>query len=276
MHDNILSCWIHGGIGNQLFQIANAYEYSNKYNKNLIFLNEVNLWNYHGLERKTAWNTLFNNKFTVLEKEEYDKIAFINYLEVKNNVYNEIPHYENNVYFKGYFQSPKYFSEDTKQFMLNAIKSNEEYVKQANELYEKIKINFNDLDNDKYVFMHFRRTDYINNGTHNLLDINYYNEAYNLVDGINKYIIIFSDDIEWCKNVFSVNKNFYFIDINNLYIELILMTMIKNAIVANSTFSWWGAFLGDKNKVIAPKQWFAEGSYIDKWDDIYINEWIRI
>ena len=276
MHDNIVSCWIHGGIGNQLFQIANAYEYSNKYNKKLIFLNEVDLWNYHGLERKTAWNTLFNNKFIVLEKEEYDKIPFKNYLEVKNNVYNEIPYYENNVYLKGYFQSSKYFSEDTKQFMLNAIKSNEEYVKQANKLYEKIKINFNDLDNDKYVFMHFRRTDYINNGTHNLLDIKYYNEAYNLVDGINKYIIIFSDDIEWCKNVFSVNKNFYFIDINNLYIELILMTMIKNAIVANSTFSWWGAFLGDKNKVIAPKQWFAEGSYIDKWDDIYINEWIRI
>jgi hypothetical protein len=275
MHD-LVSCWIHGGIGNQLFQIANAYEYSIKYNKKLIFLNEVNLWNYHGLERKTAWNTLFNNNFTVLDKEEYDKIAFITYLEIKNNVYNEIPQYENNVYLKGYFQSSKYFSENTKNFMLNSIKSNKEYVKQATELYEKIQKKFNNLDDDKYVFMHFRRTDYINNGTHNLLDINYYNEAYNLVNGINKYIIVFSDDIEWCKKTFSVNKNFYFIDINNLYVELILMTMIKNAIIANSTFSWWGAFLGNKNKVIVPKQWFAEGSYINEWNDIYINEWIQI
>ena len=126
--------------------------------------------------------------------------------------------------------------------------------------------------------MHFRRTDYINNGTHNLLDINYYNNAYNLTSDseTNKYFIIFSDDIEWCKNTFSINKNFYFVDIKNLYIELILMTMIKNAIIANSTFSWWGAFLGDKKRVIVPKQWYAEGAYIEKWEDIYINKWERI
>lgn len=270
---DIISCWIHGGIGNQLFQIANAYEYSKKYNKKLVFLNETYLWNFHKLERKTGWNTLFNNKFDVLEKDIYDKIEFNTYLEIENNVYNEIPEIKNNVYLKGYFQTSKYFSEDTKIFMFNVVRSNEEYVKQANELYEKIKNHFNDFDENKYSFMHIRRTDYINNGTHNLLDINYYYKAYNLVDGINKYCIIFSDDIEWCKNTYSINKNFYFVDIKNLYIELILMTMLKNAIIANSTFSWWGAFLGNKNKVIAPKQWFAEGAYIKKWEDIYINEW---
>ena len=275
---DIVSCWIHGGIGNQLFQIANAYEYSKKYNKKLVFLNEVYLWNFHKLERKTAWNTLFNNKFDVLEKDIYDKIKFNTYLEVKNNVYNEIPEIKDNVYLKGYFQSAKYFSDDTKEFMFNIIKSNNEYVNEANLLYEKIKTHFNDNNDDKYFFMHFRRTDYINNGTHNLLDINYYNNAYNLTSDseTNKYFIIFSDDIEWCKNTFSINKNFYFVDIKNLYIELILMTMIKNAIIANSTFSWWGAFLGEKKRVIVPKQWYAEGAYIEKWEDIYINKWERI
>jgi len=243
MHE-IVSCWIRKeGLGKQLFQISAAYEYSIKYNKKLIFLNEGYLW-----------NTIFNNVFTILNKEEYDKIHFRTYLEVNNNEYNEIPYFENNVYLRGLFTNKNYFSENTKTFIFNAIHSNKDYVEQANELYEKIKNHFNDFDDDKYVFMHFRRKK-IKREINNILDISYYYDIYNSIKGDSKYFIIFSDNIEWCKNMFSVNKNFYFVDINNLYVELILMIKIKNAIMANSALSWWGAYLGNKNQVFSPKIW---------------------
>ena len=77
-----VSCNICGGIGNQLFQIAVTLDYSLKYNKIPIFKNVVDLYNQHGFERKTQWNTLFNNKLNVVSEEEFKKINF--------NIYNEI------------------------------------------------------------------------------------------------------------------------------------------------------------------------------------------
>ena len=62
-----------------------------------------------------------------------------------------------------------------------------------------------------------------------------------------------------------------------LYIELILMTFIKNAIIANSTLSWWGSFINNDNKkIIAPKEWFPDSSHIKKWDDTYTSNMILI
>jgi len=277
MDNNYVSCWIHGGIGNQLFQIANTLEYANKYNKTPIFKDELNLWNFHGLERKTAWNTLFSNKLTVFKDNIYDLIKFDIYHELRYNMYDEIPYLNENAYFKGYFQSPKYFSEETRKNIEKLVYSNTIYTNIAKFLYNSIKKEFNDNDDNNYVFIHIRRTDYVNNCTHNLLNIDYYKKGLDII-GNNKIAIIFSDDIEWCKNYLDFIPKKYFVNINNLYIELILMSYIKNGIIANSTFSWWGSYLGDKDnkKIIAPNQWFATTSHIKEWEDIYIKEWIRI
>lgn len=279
MDDNYISCWIHGGIGNQLFQIANAINYSEKTKKKLIFKNDTYLWNFHGLERKTAWNTLFSNKLNVITNDDYYKnIKFNEYKELRNNCYDEIPILENNVYLNGYFQSAKYISDNTKNKMNELIYSNEEFFNIAKMIYNIIKEYFNDANDDNYVFLHIRRTDYVQNCTHNLLSIeDYYNKALKEYFDENVKIVVFSDDIEWCKRNIKF-KNCYFVDIRNLYIELILMSFYKNAIIANSTFSWWGAYTGNyKNKkVIAPKQWYANTSHIREWNDIYLDHWILI
>ena len=277
MCSNYVSCWIHGGIGNQLFQIANALYYSNKYNKILIFKNEKSLWNFHNLPRYTAWDTLFNNKLNVLDEEQYNKINFDNkYEEKRYNMYDEIPILNDNVYLKGYFQSNKYFDENIKNKMNELIYSNEKYVKIADTLYNLIKKNFDDYDDNNYSFIHIRRTDYINNCCHNLLDMEYYKKGINII-GENKIYVIFSDDIDWCKNNLDFINKKYFITIQNIYIELILMSLYKNGIIANSTFSWWGAFInGNDKKIIAPNKWFADTSFIKEWEDIYDKNWIRI
>lgn len=266
--NNYISCWISGGLGNQLFQIATCLEYKRKYNKELIFKKETDLWHPFGLKRKTIWNTLLNNNIKTINEEEYNKISFNNYMEI-NNKYNEIPFINNNVYLRGYFQSPKYISEETKKEINDLVYSNKVIYDKALDLYNKIKFHYNDFEDDNYLFIHFRRTDYINNPIHTLLSIEYYNNAIKHFK-TNKHTIIFSDDIEWCKNNI-MNKNYYFIDINDENVELILMSFIKNGIIANSTFSWWGSYLGKEGKtIIAPKEWYKKNNQqITDWSDIY-------
>lgn len=275
--NNYVSCWIHGGLGNQLFQIASTLEYAKKYKKNPIFKNEKKLWHPFNFERLTGWDSLFNNNLKVIEPSEYDKIDFNIHHETCKNTYNELPYIQNDVYLKGYFQSHKYISDETREKMNELIYSNKNYYYLALKEYNKIKMFFADSNDANFLFLHFRRTDYINNPYHPILDINYYNNGINIINN-NMNLIIFSDDINWCKQVIKIpNRKIYYVDINDVYIEFIIMTFIKNGIIANSTYSWWAAFLGDKNKkIIAPKQWFTETCEIKKWDDIYLDSWIVI
>ena len=85
--------------------------------------------------------------------------------------------------------------------------------------------------------------------------------------------MVFSDDLDWCKETFLGNR-FTFISGNRDYQDLFLMSMCKNNIIANSSFSWWGAWLNTNlnKKVIAPKKWFGPQLSLSS-DDIYPNTW---
>ena len=88
--------------------------------------------------------------------------------------------------------------------------------------------------------------------------------------------LVFSDDIDWCKGVFRGDR-FTFIEGEKDYIDLYIMSQCKNNIIANSTFSWWGAWLNkNKNKkIVAPKKWF--GSLIShNTKDLIPKEWIKV
>jgi len=267
-----------GGIGNQLFQIAVILHFVKhaKNNYNLVFKNKHDLANKFGLSRKTLWDTLLKDQFTVLEESEFNSITFQEIVrQVEHHKFQELPYdTHQNVLFNDYYQSFRYIDDSLRKQMQECIYYNKEFVEIAKERYNKIKAFFgeNTQDNDM-ISMHIRRTDYVYDAHyHYILPISYYKDALKI--GKKKNVVVFSDDIEWCShilpNVFKDRYKLCFIDINNPEIEFLLMSMFKNNIIANSTFSLWASFLSpcEDKIIIAPKKWYSYAGPKD-WSEIY-------
>ena len=111
------------------------------------------------------------------------------------------------------------------------------------------------LRNENCVSIHVRRTDYLHVSTVlPPLSLEYYYQALEEIKFYDK-VLIFSDDLKWCKENFEIN-NSIFIEENEL-VSMKIMQNCKSNIIANSTFSWWGAYLNEHNKTIMPLQWFG-------------------
>ena len=170
---------------------------------------------------------------------------------------------DKNIDLFGYFQSEKYF-----KHIEDAIRENYEF---KDEIIEKAKAIKSDLDLKKTVSLHVRRGDYLQlSHVHPTSDVSYYDEAMTHFDGHTP--VVFSDDIPWCKENLS-HLNAVFVEGNDLYTDMCLMSMCDGHIIANSSFSWWAAWLG-KGKTVAPKRWFAESGPKD-WSDVYCEGWIK-
>ena len=123
-------------------------------------------------------------------------------------------------------------------------------------------------------FIHVRRGDYLNlPNVHHVQPLEYYEKALSILNNISHWYV-FSDDLEWCKqqSLFK-SLNTTFVDKNTLE-SLSMMSQIHDgAIIANSSFSWWGAYLGvgETNRVIYPKRWFES-----KTPDLFPDEWVGI
>lgn len=129
------------------------------------------------------------------------------------------------------------------------------------------------------VAVHVRRTDYLTPAAlayHGICSMEYYKQAmaYMVSDNPNSRFVVFSDDILWCKQSFP--KECFFVEGHAPHEDIQIMSLSRRAIIANSSFSWWGAWLGDWNKnriVIAPKRWYVAGP-MEK--DIVPERWVRI
>lgn len=167
--------------------------------------------------------------------------------------------YQPNMNLHGYFQSEKYF--DDCPDLINHL------------LSPKHPISY--IANS--VSLHVRRTDYLKLGKcFEILDLNYYNQALKEINA--KKILVFSDDINWCKMNFSGDK-FIFMENNSPTTDLALQSRCEHNIIANSSFSWWGAWLNkNPNKiVIAPKKWFGpELLLTHNTSDLIPAKWIKI
>jgi hypothetical protein len=88
-------------------------------------------------------------------------------------------------------------------------------------------------------------------------------------------IIAFSDDIVMAKQIFdSLGRKYFTPETHNQYVDMCLMTLCDYHVIANSSFSWWGSWLGESKKVIAPAEWFGDSPEMPKnWSDVYCKDW---
>jgi hypothetical protein len=162
-----------------------------------------------------------------------------------------------NVTLVGYFESEKYFKHCEKKVREN-FQFKDEIVDKCLKYGEKI------LEKNPVAIV-VRRGDFLsphNINRHPVCDINYYERSLEFFKDRN--ILIFSDDIPWCKKqkIFS-NENVFFVEssegIYKGHFDLCLLSMCNDFIIANSTFAWWGAWLSsnEDKKVIAPSKWYG-------------------
>lgn len=183
----------------------------------------------------------------------------------------------NNHFLDGYWQSEKYFSSYEK-----IIRQDFEF---AHPLSSQNQIFKDKIKNTHSVSLHIRRGDYVNdaktNHFHGTCSPEYYQKAVHLIAEkiISPVFFVFSDDIAWCKTNLNLEFPTYFVDTSNdvsPHEDMHLMSLCSHHIIANSTFSWWGAWLNPNptKMVIAPKQWFANPRI--KNPDIIPNNWISL
>jgi hypothetical protein len=277
---SLCSVDIIGGLGNHLFQIAMLYMFAKHSKKKMIFKYQENLPDRFNLPRKTFWDSLFKNieepskNLTIIGETQYNLTHF-------NSMYERHPHkiiqlpytHEGNILFKGYFQSFKYIDDDIRQQMIDLVYSNSDLMHSSYNKYNEIKKQF-DCKDDDMVSLHMRRTDFlwIDNYHYNLTS-DYYKRALEITN--KKYVVIFSDDIEWCKKNVDRSwyeyKDIYFVDINHVETEFILMSMFQHNIIANSTFSLWASFVSTYQQpkiIIAPKNWYGDKGH-KEYDEVY-------
>ena len=144
----------------------------------------------------------------------------------------------------GYYQTEKYF------------KHIEDEIRKDFSFDQELLDTCNGFIEGDTISLHIRRGDYVVNPNHPTQTMEYYEEALSKLPELP--VIVFSDDSEWCKQqkLFD-NDRFMIAEGNTTDCDLCLMSLCKYHIIANSSFSWWGAWLANSKQVIAPKNWFG-------------------
>lgn len=168
-----------------------------------------------------------------------------------------------NTAIEGYFQSYKYF-EEFKHEILKDFTFNSSILDKCIKEISK---------HSNSVSIHIRRGDYIKHPGYWNITPEYIQEALNHFTDQEHTFLIFSDDIEWCKQIFP--DGVVFVEGNNQFEDLCLMSLCEHNIISNSTFSWWGAYLNSNSnkKIIAPSNWFIPSKPLT---DLYPSNWIVI
>jgi len=248
----MISAYLQGGLGNQMFQIATATAFA-KRNKNKA------CFNFNNCHTPLQGNTSKKYKHTVFSEIcDRDNIKISSVYNEPKFSYTEIP-YTKDLLIKGYFQSYKYF---------------EDYENDIQELFT-LPTSIVRAGYDNITSVHVRRGDYVNlKHYHGICDLEYYQNAMKEIG--NSHFLFFSDDMDWVKENFK-GDNISYSNYDEEIIDLALMSICHNNIIANSSFSWWGAYLNkNKNKkVIAPKNWFGPKGPKDT-QDLIPPSWIKM
>ncbi len=238
-----------GRLGNQMFQYAALKGIA------------IHRGYWYSLPSNSSLFECFNLKTTLPNNNH--KSIHCDMFEFDQDFFNTCP---DDVDISGYFQSNKYF-----QHIEDEIRQDftfkELIVDSCVEYKNK---NFSDK---QIISLHIRRTDYLTDKNFELLSMQYYKDALKLLPQLP--VLIFSDDIKWCKETF-VGERFTFSPFTNAFNDLCLMSKCDYHIIANSSFSWWGSWLARSKQTIAPKKWFC-GEF-SNWNtkDLYLPKWILL
>ena len=204
------------------------------------------------------------------------KLKMTNYVRETSFAFNpDILNLKGNTYLDGFWQTEKYFR-DIKDIL------KKDFVLKTNIDGRNMQIS-NQIAACNAVSVHVRRGDYITATPtyQNLCDSNYYQTAIATVQKLvqDPVFFVFSDDISWVKSNLEIPCPHYYIEHNQnetSYFDLFLTSLCKHNIIANSSFSWWGAWLNDHEtkKVIAPASWFNDPK-IDT-SDLIPETWILV
>jgi len=263
---------LHSGLGNQMFMLFNMLSYYiDNCDDYVIYCNTTDF-----KTERYYWDTMFSK----LKDKISDTCDIQNKYDENVFHYNKIPKYDSDVVLQGFFQSDKYFKHN-----INKIKS----MLDIDTKIANIKEEFPEYFNRKTIAIHFRIGNYYYlQNLHPIKPVQYYLNA--LKELVNRDIILKDYNILiFCQKVDNNIVNEYIKIINNHYPnmhykkvadnipdwkQMLLMSSCDNFIIANSTFSWMGAYLANKNYVVSPEVWFGPYYKNHKLHDLRPENWI--
>ena len=279
----MITCNLMGGLGNQLFQIFATISYAIKSKNKFAFLALETLGGGTTTVRHTFWNTFFSNLKTFLVKD----LPVVRVIKETGFVYNELSIREmikQNIMLYGYFQSYMYFESN-----YNTICRLIGLGKMKDDLLQKLNIKNEGLDNT--ISMHFRIGDYKKiQDYHPLATYEYYERALSYIQhskkNINFEILYFCEESDIEDVLITIDKlsikfsSYKFVrGEKNLedWEQLLLMSCCHHNIIANSSFSWWGAYFNFyRDKIVCyPSVWFGQKANNDT-RDLCPPEWKKI
>ena len=285
-----------GGLGNQMFQYALGRTLSLDRNESLHL--DISGFNRYGLHQGFELSRVFECPVEVASKTEifdilgWQQLPLIRRILARSSmqvfrrdgfvvepyfqywpVINQIPQ---DSYLFGYWQSERYF-----QFHADIIRT--DFIFKSPFVGGNVKL-AEQISSTNAVSLHVRRGDYVKNSKttliHGLCSLDYYRAAIQLMVERTQepYFYIFSDDITWVRDNLKIDLPHCYIDHNNgldSYNDMHLMSLCRHHIIANSSFSWWGAWLNPNSEkiVIAPRKWFANENNVE---DLIPEGWITL
>ncbi|MDD2774385.1 MAG: alpha-1,2-fucosyltransferase [Gallionella sp.] len=285
-----------GGLGNQMFQYAAARAVSIRTGGRLRL--DISGFANYPLHQGFELQKIFNFTPEIATRQDVQQtlgwqsnplvqrlVLRSNMARLRRNSLVVEPHFNywqginllsKNSYLVGYWQSEKYFADVAQQIRADFLFRLP--MSSLNVIAEKKILAVN------AVSLHVRRGDYVNNAkttaTHGVCSLDYYREAIDCTSRrVNApHFFVFSDDIGWVKDNLKIDYPHQYITHNQgaeSYNDMRLMSMCQHHIIANSSFSWWGAWLNpdDKKCVIAPKRWFANDT---NTQDLIPQNWLRL
>jgi len=290
----IMKIW--GGLGNQMFQYATAKALSMRSRQELKLDTSFYSQDSSATKRELQLS-IFGETLHIATEKDLKKVLGLLFFKPFLKVWKRLLHYgfpslkylndpdfvynqrtekiSTDCYMEGYWQSYRYF-ENYRDVLLESFSFPEIIKKNVSEIANTIAGNVT-------ASIHIRRGDYVSskstNDFHGVCDIAYYNSAiaYLKARYPDLYILVFSDDIEWVKEHLPVSGKHLYVTNGNRHPaeDMYLMSICNHNVIANSSFSWWAAWLNRNNNkvVIAPQKWFNTDL---PTNDLIPAKWIRM